>query len=263
MNAPTPHFIATPRHAPGNRPWVVMLHGIGGRAKAWEPVMRLGEKRGWSSLAWDMPGYGTSPAIDPMDFDGLSDALHRMLLDKSPAILMGHSMGGMVALQHMARHPDQVAALVLAASSPAFGQTDGEFQKAFIADRLAPLKAGKRMADVAEGLLPKLCAPGYAGAGLALAQACMSSLTPEAYERALHALVHFEQRAVLPQIAVPCLCLAAEHDQAAPPSVVERMAHKIPNARSQCLKGVGHLMNLEDPDLFAQAVFDFLEEHFK
>ncbi|MEY2781225.1 MAG: Pimeloyl-[acyl-carrier protein] methyl ester esterase, partial [Pseudomonadota bacterium] len=190
-------------------------------------------------------------------------ALHRMLLDKGPAILMGHSMGGMVALQHMARHPDQVAALVLAASSPAFGQTDGEFQKAFIADRLAPLKAGKRMVDVAEGLLPKLCAPGYAGAGLALAQACMSSLTPEAYERALHALVHFEQRAVLPQITVPCLCLAAEHDLAAPPSVVERMAHKISNARSQCLKGVGHLMNLEDPDLFAQAVFDFLEEHFK
>ena len=63
-------------------------------------------------------------------------------------------------------------------------------------------------------------------------------------------------------IAVPTLCLAAEHDQAAPPAVMSRMASLIPQAQSQCLPGLGHLMNLENPSAFAKAVFDFLETHF-
>jgi pimeloyl-ACP methyl ester carboxylesterase len=41
------------------------------------------------------------------------------------------------------------------------------------------------------------------------------------------------------------------------------MAQKIPHAQSMCLPGVGHLMNLENPSLFARAVFDFLEAHFQ
>ena len=263
MKPPLAHYIATQRQIGTHRPWVVMLHGIGGRAKAWEAVMRLGEARGWSSLAWDMPGYGNSPAIDPMNFNGLSESLHELLREHSPAVLVGHSMGGMIALQHMATHPEQVAALVLAATSPAFGRPEGDFQTAFVEERLAPLKAGQRMADVAAALLPKLCAPGYSGSGLAFAHACTSSIAPAAYEKALRALVQFEQRAVLPLIAVPTLCLSGEHDQAAPPTVVERMAQKIPQAQSQCLSQVGHLMNLENPSQFANAVFDFLETHFK
>ena len=255
-----PHFIATPRpHA--QRPLVVMLHGIGGRAKAWEPVMRLGEQRGWSSLAWDMPGYGNSPAIDPVDFDGLSDALHRLVSEHGPVALVGHSLGGMVALQHAARHPSDLAALVLVATSPAFGRAEGDFQREFIAQRLAPLQAGRSMSEVAQSLLPTLCAPGYRGAGLALAQACMGSVTPQAYEKALRALVQFDQRAVLPRIAVPTLCMAAEHDQAAPPAVMARMASHIPHSESVCLPGLGHLMNLEDPAAFALVLFDFLEHH--
>ncbi|MEY4284512.1 MAG: alpha/beta hydrolase [Pseudomonadota bacterium] len=257
----TPHFIATPAGA-ASRPLVVMLHGIGGRAKAWEPVMRLGQQRGWASLAWDMPGYGHSPAIDPMDFDGLSEALHQLVKDRGRIALVGHSMGGMVALQHAARHASDLAALVLVATSPAFGKADGDFQREFIAQRLAPLQAGRTMSEMAIGLLPQLCAPGYQGSGLALAQACMSSVSPAAYERALRALVQFDQRAALPGIAVPTLCLAAEHDQAAPPAVMSRMASLIPQAQSQCLPGLGHLMNLENPSAFAKAVFDFLETHF-
>ena len=207
-----------------------------------------------------MPGYGESPLISPYDFDGLADALAALMdaYDLEKAVLVGHSLGGMVALQMWARHPSRVAGLVLAASSPAFGHGSGDFQQAFIAQRLAPLEAGQSMADVAQKLIPTMVTPGFDGPGLAQAQACMGSITPAAYKAALGALVQFEQRAALPTITVPTLCIAGEHDRTAAPSVVQRMAEKIPNAQYQCLAGVGHLLTFEQPNSLTQALLPFL-----
>jgi pimeloyl-ACP methyl ester carboxylesterase len=250
--------------APGTGVPLVFLHGIGGRASGWAPVQHACAEVGHASLAWDMPGYGDSPTITPYDFDGLADALATLLdaqgLQK--AVLVGHSLGGMVALQMWARHPGRVAGLVLAASSPAFGHGSGDFQQAFIAQRLAPIEAGRSMQDVAAGLIPTMVAPGYRGPGLAQAQACMGSITPAAYKAALGALVQFEQRAALPGITVPTLCIAGEHDRTASPGVVQRMAEKIPHSQYQCLSGVGHLLTFEQPDSFAQALLNFLQKHF-
>ena len=64
-------------------------------------------------------------------------------------VLVGHSMGGMVAQTMLRRRPEAYAAAVLACTSPAFGNADGDFQKKFVADRLGPLDAGKTMADLA------------------------------------------------------------------------------------------------------------------
>ena len=245
--------------APTNTP-LVFLHGIGGRASGWAPIQQACADAGYTSLAWDMPGYGDIPSIAPYDFDGLADALAALMDAQGlhKAVLVGHSLGGMVALQMWTRHPQRVAGLVLAASSPAFGHGSGDFQQAFIAQRLAPLEAGKSMADVAEGLIPTMVAPGFAGPGLAQARACMGSITPAAYKAALGALVQFEQRAALPTINVPTLCMAGEHDRTAAPTVVQRMADKIPNAQYQCLSGVGHLLTFEQPERFAAALLPFL-----
>jgi pimeloyl-ACP methyl ester carboxylesterase len=141
-----------------------------------------------------MPGYGNSPIIEPCTFDGLADALAALMDAQGlqQAVLVGHSLGGMVALQMWARHPERVAGLVLATSSPGFGQGSGDFQKAFIAQRLAPLEAGQSMADVAQTLVPTMVAPGFDGPGLAQAKACMGSISPAAYKAALSALVQEE-----------------------------------------------------------------------
>lgn len=239
---------------------LVFLHGIGGRASGWASIQQVCAQAGYTSLAWDMPGYGGSPSIKPYNFDGLVDALAALMDAQGlhKAVLVGHSLGGMVALQMWARHPMRVAGLVLAASSPAFGHGSGDFQQAFIAQRLAPIDEGKSMADVAEGLVPTMVAPGFDGPGLAQAKACMGSITPAAYKAALGALVQFEQRTALPTITVPTLCIAGEHDRTAAPAVVRRMADNIPNAHYLCLPGVGHLLTFEQPDRFAAALLPFL-----
>ena len=242
------------------KPTLVFLHGIGGRASGWAPIQHACAAAGYASVAWDMPGYGDSPMIEPCTFDGLADALAALMDAQGlqQAGLVGHSLCGMVALQMWARHPERVAGLVLAATSPGFGQASGDFQQAFIAQRLAPLEAGKSMADVADALVPTMLAPGFDGPGLAQAKACMGSITPAAYKAALSALVQFEQRSALPTITVPTLCLAGEHDRTASPAVVRRMAEKIPGARYVELAGAGHLMNFEAPEAFTQALLDFL-----
>ena len=245
-----------------DRPSVVLLHGIGGRAFGWQAQLDALAAQGWHALAWDMPGYGDSPMAEPYTFDALADALAALLdaqgLDK--AAVVGHSLGGMVALQLWARQPQRVAELVLAGSSPAFGHGSGDFQQQFLAQRLAPLDAGQTLAQVAERLIPAMVAPGFTGPSLALAQACMGSIAPASYRAALHALVTFEQRAALPTITVPTLCLAGEHDRTASPTVVRRMAEKIPGARYLELHGAGHLMNFEQPEAFTEALLGFLQK---
>ncbi len=249
------------------QPAVVFLHGVGGGRQGWAPQQAHLAALGWRSLAWDMPGYGDSPMVSPYDFAQLAQALWQML-DAAhivQAVLVGHSMGAMVALQAWTQNPERIRGLLLAASSPAFGHSAGDFQKQFLAQRLAPLEAGKTMGQIAEKLIPSLAAPGGDGAhtmpdGLLSALHSMSAVPPATYRAALQALVQFEQRAALPTITVPVLCLAAEHDRAAPADVVARMAHKIPGARYACLAGAGHLLHHEQPEAFNAELEKFLKD---
>jgi len=257
---PTPDAVRVAASGTARQPALVLLHGIGGRASGWAPIQQACAQAGWTSLAWDMPGYGRSQLIADCDFDALADAL-AALLDAhglAHAVLVGHSLGGMVALQAWADAPEGIAAMLLAATSPAFGHGDGDFQQLFLAQRLAPLEAGQSMAQVAERLVPTMAAPGTPAERLAPACAHMASIAPAAYRQALQALVRFEQRQALPTVTVPVLCLAAEHDRTASPQVMQRMAAKMPGARYACLAQAGHLLHYEQPEAFMAALDEFL-----
>ncbi len=260
---PVPVWAEAGRSADPAQPVLVFLHGIGGGKQGFESQLAHFSQAGWRAIAWDMPGYGQSPALAHVDFPALADALLRMLdaADIQRAVLIGHSMGGMVAQQAWTRCPERIAGLVIAASSPAFGNSTGDFQKQFVAQRVAPLDAGKTMADVADALIPTMVAPAYQGAGFALACACMSVVPADTYRASIQALVTFEQRAALPTITVPTLCLAAEHDKTAPPEVMRRMAEKIPGAVFELLAGAGHLLCFEQPNHFNAVIEHFLKQH--
>jgi len=149
------------------------------------------------------------------------------------------------------------AAAVLSCTSPAFGNPSGDFQKKFVADRLAPLDAGKTMADAAPGAA-NVMGPNADPAGRALFIEQYAAVPEAAYRAAVKCLVTFDERANLPSINIPILCLAAELDRNAPPPVLEKMAGKIPGAYYLCLSGLGHMPNLEAPAAFDGAIFNFL-----
>jgi pimeloyl-ACP methyl ester carboxylesterase len=173
-------------------------------------------------------------------------------------VLLGHSMGGMVAQEVVARRPDLVSRLVLCGTSPAFGKPDGDWQRDFIAQRTAPLDAGRSMAELAETLVPQMIGPGSLPEGVRLATVCMGQVPAATYRRALECIVTFDRRGNLPNIHVPTLLVAGEHDRNAPPAVMKKMAQGIANSTYIEMKGIGHLQNLEAPDDFDALVLNFL-----
>jgi pimeloyl-ACP methyl ester carboxylesterase len=240
---------------------VVFLHGIGGAARVWTPQIESFCAAGFRPLALDLPGYGARPAVAAMDFESLAADVEAAIerAGDGPAVLVGHSMGGMIAQTALRRRPDGYRAVVLSGTSPAFGNPGGEFQKKFVADRLGPLDAGGTMAELAAAMVDGMMGPAPDPAGRALAIDSMAATPAATYRAAVHCLVGFDERANLAAIRCPVLCLAGEHDRNAPAPMMERMAAKIPGARYVCLAGVGHLPNLEAPRAFDAAVLDFLQ----
>jgi len=241
---------------------VVFLHGIGGAARIWAPQQKSFAQAGFRPFAIDLLGYGTRPAVDAVEFELLArdveTTISRAGLDRP--VIVGHSMGGMVAQSMLRRRPQGYRAVVLACTSPAFGSSSGELQKKFLADRLGPLERGRSMQelaiDIVDGLVGSACDP----AARALAIDCMAAVPTSTYRAALRCLVAFDERGHLGRIRSPVLCLAGEQDRTAPAAMIERMAGKIPGARYACLARVGHLANLEAPERFDGAIFNFLHE---
>jgi pimeloyl-ACP methyl ester carboxylesterase len=244
----------------GGGPTVLMLHGIGGGHLAFAPQVETLASSGYRAVAWDMPGYGHSAPIEPYTFKGLAASCIALIesLRCGDVTLVGHSMGGMVAQEVVARRPELVSKLVLAGTSPSFGKPDGDWQRSFIAERTAPLDAGLTMAELAARLVPEMAGPEALPEGLKLATHCMGLVNPSTYRRALEALVTFDRRANLPRIVVPTLLIAGEHDRNAPPAVMKKMAGAIPGSTYIELAGVGHLQNLEAPDDFDGMLLNFL-----
>ncbi|MCG2594523.1 alpha/beta hydrolase [Ramlibacter sp. XY19] len=244
----------------GGGPTVLMLHGIGGGHLAFAPQVETLANAGYRAVAWDMPGYGHSAPIEPYTFKGLAQSCIALIeaLQCEDVILLGHSMGGMVAQEVVARRPDLVKRLVLCGTSPSFGKPDGDWQRAFIAERTAPLDAGQTMAQLAETLVPRMIGSGSLPEGVRLATHCMGMVPPATYRRALECLVTFDRRANLANITVPTLLIAGEQDRNAPPAVMKKMAEAIPYGTFLEMKGIGHLQNLEAPDDFDGLLLNFL-----
>ena len=129
----------------------------GGAARAWRGQLDFFESR-HCTIAWDMPGYGGSAPLAVVNIGSLAAALQDFLqqVGATKPILVGHSIGGMIVQQLLAKSPDIASALVLAQTSPAFGRPDGDWQKSFLEARLGPLVRGETMVSLAPTLVKEL-----------------------------------------------------------------------------------------------------------
>lgn len=246
----------------GEGPLLLFLHGIGGNKDVFDPQLPAFDDQ-WRAAAWDMPGYGESVLQGEMTFEMLADSVAQLAddLGEEQFDLVGHSMGGMVAQEFVARYPGRVRRLVLAGTSPAFGKPGGDWQREFLAARLQPLDEGRTPADFATELVETMFGNNKDQKAMSRAALAMAALSPETYRAALNCIVTFNRLESLSSIACPTLLIAGSEDNNAPPKVVERMAQKIAGAEYACMEGAGHLMNLEAADAFNGIVRDFLDRH--
>lgn len=98
----------------GHGPAIVLVHGLGSRAEHWLPTARLLARRHRVVLV-DLPGHGLSEMPEPLTLEHAAQALDLALATEVtvPCILVGHSVGGLVAAVEALDHPERVRGLVL------------------------------------------------------------------------------------------------------------------------------------------------------
>jgi pimeloyl-ACP methyl ester carboxylesterase len=103
---------------------LVMVHGAFGGAWCWEPVLPGLREAGHTVETFDLPGSGSdNTPVAQVTLDAYARRVSEVLASGPPAVLVGHSMGGMIVTQAAARSPEHVSALVYVC---AFVPVDGE-----------------------------------------------------------------------------------------------------------------------------------------
>lgn len=238
---------------------VVFLHGLGGTRTAWEPQLEALADR-WRCVAWDMPGYGTSPAVVPLTFETIATAVVRLLddLGADRAHLVGLSFGGQHALHTALASPERVRSLVLADTSPAFG-LDGTDPDEWRRARTDALDAGLTPADIAEPVLASVTGPRFGGRELERTIASFGRISSDGLRAACACLPTHDVRDRLAEITCPTLVVQGELDQETPLAYAQMLASGIRGARLEVIPGVGHYTPAEDPVAFNRVVRTFLE----
>ncbi len=169
--------------------------------------------------------------------------------------MCGLSLGGYAALALVARHPERVAALVLADTR---AEPDTAEAAAARHAAAAAVRGGGAPAFL-DDFVPRLVAPGDAAARDA-ARAIADAQAPEGIAGALEALAgRADRRPDLAAIAAPTLVVVGAEDALTPPDRSEALVAAIPDARLVVIPDAGHLTALERPAAFAAAVAGFLE----
>lgn len=101
---------------PGSPPiWAVNIHGyLAGGGMYWRESARLAERTGWRVVNPSLPGFGGSDPLAQVTMAGLADHVHHVLrhLDAGPTVVLGHSMGGAVAVQYAHDRPSEVLGII-------------------------------------------------------------------------------------------------------------------------------------------------------
>lgn len=248
----------------GTGPDVVLLHGWALHGGMWGPW--LTELAGLARLhVLDLPGHGRSrwpPGVH--DLAGLARAVYPLL--PHSAVVLGWSLGGMVALELARRHPRQVSALVLVATTPKFLAGDGweHGMRAAVLDEFARGLAADHQRTVQNFLALQARGDERSSEALRMLRRQLASHGPpdlRALEAGLSILRETDLRDELPRIAQPALVIAGEHDRLTPPEAGHELARALPAARYRLIERSGHAPFLSHGPEFLAEVKGFLARH--
>jgi 3-oxoadipate enol-lactonase len=246
----------------GSGPLLVMMHGIGGNRTNWHdqlPEM----SRPFHAVAWDARGYGDSDDYEgDLNFGDFAADLARVLdhFGASRAHLVGLSMGGVIALDFVARFPERVATLTLCDTLPGFSHLSDEQRREFIRLRQEPLLAGKEPKDIAPAVAKSLLGKSPRRGAFERLVASMAALHKASYLKTIASMANYSRAFDLEAINLPAHVVVGAEDTLTPPATSREMARRIPGARLTVIEGCGHLSNIEQPEAFNRAVLAFLEE---
>lgn len=239
-------------YAFGHGPTLVMVHGLGSRNAQWLPTARL-LARHWRVVLVDLPGHGDTDMPDPFSLDRAESALDRAILDEGggPVVLVGHSLGGLVAAAEAIDHPERVRRLVLietalrpqvdaAGRAALLKALDGEYDQVL---RSAYTEFGRDSAQ-----------------GVALYQE-VRGLDPRHIKPWIRLALSADLSKDAANLRMPVLAVLAERSWGrgeAWPATAEALGYsRIPHLTKERIEGCGHFVMLDRPEALAALIERF------
>ena len=260
------HYLEWGRESGTEGECILLLHGISGHAHLWD--FSVSELVGdCHLLALDLRGYGDSQWAKPPAYhsqDYMSDLVAFVTkLSLNNFVLIGHSLGSLLGTIYAASYPDRLKGLVLVDIEACPPSWQPEYLH----------KAGQKAQpkfNSLEGMVAyerkQPTGPQFAPADV-VRYNCYhggrklpdGKLTYK-YDRTT--LVHFDQydtRALLPQIKCPALVIRGEHSVVMRAEVAQNMSRLLPRGIFKEMPNAGHIVYVDNPSGFAQAVTEFLK----
>jgi pimeloyl-ACP methyl ester carboxylesterase len=223
---------------------------------------------------------GSDPARDPdgyaiADYAADVEELREHLgLDR--LLLLGHSHGGVVAIEYAATHPDRVERLILASTLPRHGaEQEAAMQQAVEARQAEPwyedavdalqteaqgsFADGRELMELCRRMMPLYYADYGEREQRHVASLDGDSLCVDAtrlWETEI--FERFDMRPLLPRLTMSTLVITGEKDFITGPACSAELAAGIPEVEGVVLPGVGHMIFVEAPDQLREAVLSFL-----
>ena len=246
---------------------LLLLHGFTGSVGTWAPLIGALSPH-FRTIALDLIGHGRSDSPPDAERYRMQRCVADLLalldaLEIERADVLGYSMGGRVALHLAAAEPERIGALVLESSSPGIADA---------AERQARIAADEKLADSIklEGLEAFVerweCLPLFASQA-ALPEDTRAQLhaqrlrnNPLGLANSLRGLGTGQQESLWDRLAgldVRTLLIAGALD-AKYRALAGEMRALLPNSRALIMPGAGHAVHLEQPQIFAKNVLEFL-----
>ena len=247
----------------GNGLPLVLIHGFPLCRKMWRPQAEALAKAGCRVVTPDLRGFGESrlgSAKVSMDVyaDDIVALLDHLKIDK--AVVGGMSMGGYVLLNLLERYPDRVAAPIFIVTKAGSDDEAGKARRT----ALAELCLAQGSLPVAEAFRNLLFAPETLADNAEMIDEVFSWMNATDPQGAAGGLFAMRDRKdcvpLLGGISQPSLVIGAEQDQAIPVENSRIIVEGLPEAELCILNGGGHMVNMEQPIGFNEAILEFLAE---
>jgi pimeloyl-ACP methyl ester carboxylesterase len=259
----------------GSGPPVVLIHGVAGRAAQWEQTMLLLADR-HTVIAPDLLGHGESakPRGD-YSLGAFASGVRDLLigLDIEAATVVGHSLGGGIAMQFAYQFPERCQRLVLVSSGGLGQEVHPVLRAATLpgSELVLPLLAHEKLLEIAS-ILPRLFGKLGLRTGpdvteMALGYASLS--TPEGRNAFIHTAravidptgqrINATDRLYLAS-KMPSLIVWGRRDRIIPVSHARPTHKAMPGSRLELFDDAGHFPHLDDPLRFARVLLSFVDE---
>ena len=210
-------------------------------------------------------GFATTPEVwhnqqpdlaPQLRFDDIAGEASRVIKElwnwgTGDIVLVGWSLGGMVALRAAAIAPEKIKTLILVSTTPKYIRSD-DFP--FGTPLVLLKRLEKRIAREGTKAFHDLVFKNGARIGVA-------HLTINEVERELRMLERIDLRPLLAKIACPTLIIHGDRDEICPPAAAIFMKENIPGSELVMLEGVGHAPMIEAPELFNSHMQRFIDNH--